>query len=146
MRAFLVVRSSLTVGRDSERPYIWGDTHYQGIEVEDNGPVRVPEAVHFDRAATERECERRELAARELLNPFWLGPTVELSSRNADDIHADIGRMGLTPPPAPNPFDVGSWYEWWDHESANWTAEQRAAVWAMFDKVRLFEVVEIELE
>jgi hypothetical protein len=146
MMAFLVVRSSLSVGRFSERPYIWSETHYQADEEEDNGPVRVPEAVYFDRAAAERERERRELAARELLNPFWLGTTAELSSRNATDVHADIGRLGLTPPPAPNPFDVGSWYEWWDHESANWTAEQRSALWAMFDKVQLFEVIEIEVE
>ena len=143
--AFLVVRSSLTVGQWSARPSIWEDNHYQGLEDADNGPVRVPEAVFFDCAAAERERTRRELLAREFLNPFWLGQLRELSSRDASDVHARLRELESFPMPLSH-AEVDDWAKWWDRASANWTDEQRAAVWKLFNQVRLFEVIEVELE
>ncbi len=143
--AFLVTRAGLTVGRWPGRPAVWEEYHHQGLEDTDGGPLRVPEVVLFDRAAAERERERRELAVREMLNPFWFGPIRELSSRDATAVHARLRELGSFPVPL-SYADVDDWVAWWDRESANWTAEQRTAVWDMLDKIRLFEVIEIEVE
>lgn len=148
--AFLVARASFTVDGWGGRPAVMDDVHYQGLEETGNGPVRVPEALFFDRAVAEAERARRESSARELLNPFWLGPLRELSSRTESDVREQIRALGSVQPPGapgpPNYRDAVEWAEWWDRESANWTAEQRIALWKLFDKVRLFEIVEIEAE
>jgi hypothetical protein len=120
--------------------------HFQPLEKDDGGPVRVPEAVFLDRDAAERERARRELTAREVLNPFWLGGVSTVSSLSEDKFRARLPELGFSPlPPKPNSWDATYLAAWWDEESANWTAEQRSAVWDLLDKVRLFEVVEVEL-
>ncbi|MDY3563615.1 hypothetical protein R5W23_005231 [Gemmata sp. JC673] len=148
--AFLVVRGSLT-------PYGYGllslseDEHFQPLEADDRGRVWVPEVVFPTRAAAERERERRELAAHELLNPFWLGPVDYLSYCTEEGVRERVREFGITPPePVRDPSrcdgDLSDWATWWDAESATWSDEQRADVWALLDKVRLFEVLEVELE
>jgi hypothetical protein len=149
MTAFLVVRSSLTVSHwRGNPPSIMEDTHFQPLNPEDPGPVRVPESLLFDRTAAKRERVRRELAAREVLNPFWLGYLRDLSSQSEADVRERIRELGLPPPrPAHNPGGYDDdWSDWWDQESPNWTPEQRHAVWDMLNKVRLYDVVEVELE
>ena len=110
----------------------------------------VPEAVFLNRAEAEQDRKRRELAPREFFNPFsfdWRNLTALTSTRLAV-FRQKLAELGLTlPPPRPSYSEDNVEYrEWWDRESANWTPEQRAGVWDVFDKVRLFEVVEIELE
>jgi hypothetical protein len=110
----------------------------------------VPEAIYFGPEAAERERARRERAVRELLNPFWFssGSSRGMTALSNETFRARVCELGLIPPP-PVPTGYGdgaNWVEWWEVESANWTAEQRNAVWDLLDKVQLFDVVEIELE
>lgn len=149
--AFLVVRVSLMSVNQCGSPELLADDSYQPLRDEDRGPVWVPEAAFSTRAAAERERERRELAARELLNPFWLDPVDSLSSCTETGFRERLREFGLTPPePVRGPpqlgGDMGDWAPWWDAESGAWSDELRAAVWELLDKVRLFEVVETELE
>ncbi|MBY0460727.1 MAG: hypothetical protein K2V38_25695 [Gemmataceae bacterium] len=145
--AYLVVRTSLSSPSESERPTFWDDTHYQPLRDEDRGSVQVPEAVFLDRYAAERERGRRESAARELVNPFWFGDMVSVSSLLEADFRTKVGELGLTPPPVPaTEYGADHLVAWWDSEWPNWTADQRADVWELLDKARLFDVVEVELE
>jgi hypothetical protein len=147
--AFLVVRASLSTV-EGNFPSLFDDVNYQPLEEADRGPLRVPEAVFFNRPAAERDRDRRNVAARELLNPFWLfhGELEWLTSAPETEFRDRLRILGLTPPLsyATNFGPSTDWWLWWDAESANWTAEQRSAVWDLLDKVRLFDVVEIELE
>jgi len=147
--AFLVVRNSLSTDSwDGAPPSLFDNFHYQPREEAEGGPVRVPEVLLFDRETANCVRRERDLAARGLLNPFWLGIPDELSSLSESEFRERTRELGLIPPiPYGTSFgDVTDWWLWWDAKSADWTTEQRAAVWDLLDKVRLYEVVEIELE
>ena len=148
--AFLIVRASLNTRDWLALPSILDDEHYQPLDEADRGPVRVPEALFAERFDAERDRTARELTARELLNPFWLfdGELKFLTSLPDAEFRDRLRALGLTPPlPYAAHFgEMTDWWLWWDTESANWTAEQRTAIWDLLDKVRLFEVVEVELE
>lgn len=147
---FLVTRTSLSsMDSHRDRVYFHEDEHYQPLTPDQGGPVRVPEAAFLTRVEAERERDRRELAARELLNPFWLhwGELESLTSVPEEVFRGQLSDAGLRPPnPVPSQFgDATDWRAWWDVESPGWTDEQLATVWRLLDKVRLFEVVEVEL-
>lgn len=117
---------------------------------DDNGEYRVPEAAFADRASAERDARRRELAARELLNPFTVewGYLDALTSRTLLQLHAEFTAHNLVPP-TPTGMqheDVANLARWWEVESANWTAALRAELWELFDKVKLYDVQEVPFE
>jgi hypothetical protein len=116
----------------------------------DRGEYRVPEAAFANYAAAVAEAERRERAARELLNPFTLewGDLESLTSRSLSQLRAELNSRGLTPPaPVADPYqDERNLAQWWEDESANWTAALRAELWELFDKVRLYDVQEVPFE
>ncbi|QJW97551.1 hypothetical protein [Frigoriglobus tundricola] len=147
--AFLITRASLTT-YDSRPPVVSEEVHYQPLEEGGEGPLCVPEVILRDREAANRERSRRERAVRELLNPFWFGwgTPDDLTSLSAEEFRTRVRGLALSPPPPEpdNDGDNANWTGWWDRESPHWTADQRAAVWDLLDKVRLYEVVEVELE
>lgn len=150
--AYLVVRVGLNTDSWDARcqPVIYTEERYQPRTDADEGSVRVPVAILTDRNAAQRERSRREATARELLNPFWLlyGDLESLTSLPEADLHERIRALGIAPPvPIRGAFgERMDWAAWWDAESPNWTAARCSAVWDALDKVKLFEVIECELE
>src|SRR5262245_39148635 len=130
MTAYLVERDSLTVETTLG---IRIDDHYQPRIATDEGAVCVPVGIFLDRPDAERDCARREPAARELLNPFSLhrGDFEALTSASPDALRAQLVALGLTPPPAVATFygDGTDWLKWWAEGSSSWTDAERTAVW-----------------
>lgn len=147
--AYLIARVSRSSSElPRQHPSFWEDMRFQPLTDEDEERlVYVPEAVFADRAAAEIECARREREGRELLNPFWLGGLEAATSLSEVAFRSRVSALGVPSPPlAPNTYEHAHLVVWWDTESPDWTADQRAAVWELLDKVRLFEVIETELE
>jgi|GEM_PF-7001072 len=149
--AYLVVRFSYSTDAwDMRVPALHEDFHYQPFEDTDGGPVQVPEAVFLDRHLAQHDRMLRESAARELLNPFWFssGYLPDLTTVSERTFREQLAGLGLPAPAESLLQAAGSidWIAWWDRKSPYWSAEQRAGVWNMLDKVQLFDVIEIELE
>jgi hypothetical protein len=45
-----------------------------------------------------------------------------------------------------DPESYKAWWEWWHDNSRQWPAEQRERVWDRLDRVRFYDVVEVEAE
>lgn len=119
------------------------------------GPRYVPVALFATEHGAKIEVYRltQILCARD--NPFrFTSEWDELTDLSLEQTATRLVRKGLPPPPPQHPEDTGKWLwrtvetwrEWWDRESLNWTEEQRAAAWAVFDKLRFYDVIEIEME
>jgi hypothetical protein len=116
----------------------------------DRGQRRVPEAAFENRAEAVQEAQRRERAARALLNPFCLEGAYlrSVTSLPAYTLRELFAMYDLNPPAAgADEYEDGrNLARWWDAESANWTAELRAELWDLFDKVKLYDVQEVPFE
>lgn len=151
MTLFVVTRATLEATNSGDGlPLLQAEVNYQPRTDDDAGDYRVPEAAFADRAAAERDASRRERAARELLNPFTLewGDLESLTSRNLSQLRAELNSRDLAPPqPVADPYqDERNLAQWWETERANWTAELRAELWDLFDKVKLYDVQEVPFE
>lgn len=97
-----------------------------------------------DRAAA--DARRRELIARQDANPFRCNLRVnnppDVSSLDDARMHDWCLDAGLTPPPE----GVGrrAWGEWWEMHAPTMSDDQRSRVWEACDRVRFFEVIEID--
>jgi hypothetical protein len=115
-----------------------------------DGRPRVPEGVFADLASAECDARRRELATRELLNPFTLEWSYleALSSLSAAQLREELLDRGVAAPAAvlDTYQDVRNLARWWESERANWTAALRAELWNLFDKVKLYDVQEVPFE
>lgn len=127
----------------------------QGYHCDGSGPRYAPVAIF----TTEREANAEAHRLGQLLmmrgNPFqFTDEWEEMTDLSLDEAAARLVRKGLPPPPPRHWEDTGEWLwrtcetwrEWWDRESVNWTTEQLADAWAVFDKFRFYDVIEIELE
>ncbi|MBN9119943.1 MAG: hypothetical protein J0I06_12405 [Planctomycetes bacterium] len=92
------------------------------------------------------EAHRRELesAARDDENPFRFGggSVFFQSSLDGPRLHDWLMDAGIEPPASE--LRHSDWREWWNAFAHTWSADQLAHAWAAFDKVRFFDVAEVE--
>lgn len=148
---YVVTRAGIEVTNSGDLvPLLQIQVTHQPRTDADNGYYRVPEAAFADRAAAESDARRRELTARELLNPLTIewGHLETLTSLTPQQLRAEIAARDLAPPePVVDQYqDERNLALWWDAESANWTAALRAELWELFDKVKLYDVQEVPFE
>jgi hypothetical protein len=110
-----------------------------------NAVSRVPLRLFDDRAAADAyraECERLARIGR---CPFTLaGAPWDLRAATSlpEELFRDIALgLGLTPPAAD-----GDWQQAWRQAAPGMTEEFHQAVWDLLDRLRLHEVIELELE
>lgn len=120
----------------------WEDgntTVYQRVGEEGGSPVR----AFTDRDRAEEFCRAQEQAMRADANPFLYGDKLEdLSSLEAAPFHDWLLDAGLTPWSKTSNFK--NYRAWWFQVRREMTDLQRARVWEALDKVRFFEIVELE--
>jgi hypothetical protein len=130
-----------------------------------------PQRVFADRAAADAHCRELESAAREEHGtPFPFGRDGVCSLPSLDDytttptgVFLDwLEDQGLDPPagqraaweasqqrPQTGAFDEDSyaaWLTWWADNAGLGDTDLRERVWDKLDRVRFFEVVEVEFE
>jgi hypothetical protein len=136
------------------------------------GGAGFPLKVFSDRAAAEAYRRPLEREARQGENPFNYGrypggsfPSLaDHTSMPTGEFIAWLEAEGLEPPAGqrqawlaweaqkqshPGRYDEGSykaWWEWWHENSGRWPAEQRERVWDRLDRVRFYDVVEVDAE
>ena len=128
-----------------------------------------PLKVFADRAAAAAHCRELERAARAKCGcPFSFGRDGVPSLPSLDDYTTTptgafldwLEDQGLEPPagqraaweasrqrPASGDFQKDSWdawVRWWVDNAGQWDADLRERVWDKLDRVRFFEVVEVE--
>jgi hypothetical protein len=104
--------------------------------------------VHACARAEDAERRRQELEqeARRVVCPFLLGAPTEYSTLEAPDLADRFRALGLRR--LPRTFDwesAADWLRWWDEHAETLTHEQRHGIWEALDRLRFYEVVEIEL-
>jgi hypothetical protein len=97
-------------------------------------------------AAEAERAENEDFARHEMdMHPFQINGLCEWeawSSLPQDEAVARVEAMGL-PPPGAGYGDTLGWEDWWDEMDL--TFEQADAVWDMLDKIRFWEVIEVEV-
>jgi hypothetical protein len=85
-------------------------------------------------------------------NPFWTVPTYEFDLGEVSSLEPPLFNdwlldQGLTLPKPTwdNQVSTSDWYGWWEAGEEKMSAMQRAKVWEALDRVRFFEVAEVEL-
>ena len=116
----------------------------------------LPVAVFDTEQQAKTDAHQREMAARAGVSPLWFDfyTLAELSQLDFHEAASRLLLKGIDSPPAQHPKDEGestyhteiAWRAWWDRESVNWSEQQLADAWAVFPKLRFFDVVEIEIE
>ena len=97
-----------------------------------------------DRAEAERvERERRERF--EAGSPLEHGPDLEwCSGLNVAEFLRHLETIGV-PVPEVEPGETPYWRDWWEMVEDDLTEEQRHAIWDVMGRVRLFEVIEVDV-
>jgi hypothetical protein len=123
-----------------------------------------PVKVFADRKEAEAYCRKVQRKERRAVNPFAYGSSFpgldDFTSMPTDEFIASLEHSGIRPPtgqlqqwqqwqtgPAIGEFDqesYDSWWGWWRDSAASWDRKLLDRVWDRLDKVRLFEVVEVE--
>jgi hypothetical protein len=115
----------------------------------------VPVATFATELEAKAYAHQRNAETRAGWSPFWFTDDwKDLTDLTPEEAVARLARKGLPSPQLRHPEDTGGlswrtlemWRQWWDRESANWTAEQLADAWAVFPKLRFYDVIEIEME
>ncbi len=114
--------------------------HYGGQRTRQPGEVAVVSFATFDEAEAERA--KRENEFRKKINPFNCGAVAHYWT------HLDEPRLrdwlmdhGIDPPAAKKDGTT-DWSAWWKAHHKKLSAEKRAVVWEVLDKVRFFAVRE----
>jgi hypothetical protein len=118
--------------------------------------VGVPVAAFTDPDEAWREAWRLDESAHPFLNPFWFGPPGYWTDSVGDDprlsqrgFWAFVADRGLGPVLPAEELDwwaPDGWRRWWDATAAWLTPDQRLDVWAVLERLRLHEVVEVPVE
>jgi hypothetical protein len=124
--------------------------HRDTLNTPTDDPRTVPVAAFADRSAAEARARHLDREARRLCNPFWSGNRVEWkTSLGESEFLSRLARLGIVPPPSSRPR-AGSpaydWWPWWEQHAHGWPEELFHAVWDLFDKVRFYDVAEVEME
>jgi hypothetical protein len=96
----------------------------------------VPLRLFASREAAERLVAELTAEARRTMNPFHLN-----DYEVPDPIRKYLKKLRLSACPKEQWSE--EWQEWWDRCADEMTDDQRAAVWAMFDALAPYEVIEI---
>jgi hypothetical protein len=146
----------------------WVDSRSPHLESEPAG-AGFPQKVFADRAAADAHCRALELPARaEHGMPFPFGrdsvsnlPSLDDYTTTPTGVFLDwLEDQGIDPPagqraaweafqhrPRTGDFDEESyaaWVAWWGDNAGQWDADLREQVWDKLDRVRFFEVIEVE--
>src|SRR5262249_34964357 len=89
------------------------------------------------RQEQERLTRRGEDGGR-LYNPFLMNSNdlSDQSSHDEDEFAELAESLGFEPPER-----AIDWCAWWEENHEDFTPEQREAIWALFDRIELYEVV-----
>ncbi|MDY3563617.1 hypothetical protein R5W23_005233 [Gemmata sp. JC673] len=108
----------------------------------------VPVAAFTIREDAERRMRELELEAARLFNPFWrIGPLFALASQP----EALLPRLAVIAGSLPSDAVANGsasrrvWCEWWDEHVPDWSDETLWEVWSLFDQIRFYAVLEIEV-
>jgi hypothetical protein len=142
---FLVARIGWKVETRNGGTDIWEDL--RNVAGEDRRFV--PVAAFATRDAAEARTRELELEAARLFNPFCrLGPLAAQTSLPEDDFRRLLGELVASLPDAP--LDAAGrtrfWRLWWEEYMPTWSDEVLAKVWDLLDRIRFYEVLEVEAE
>lgn len=119
------------------------------------------------REAAAAYCRKLQRRGRKQVNPFAHGKSFpaldDFTSTPTDQFIAWLEQQGVKPPEGelarwracqdgtsyPKQFDQDSfdaWLGWWSENAPLWDAKRLNRIWDRLDRVRLFEVVEVEAE
>jgi len=106
----------------------------------------VPLVAYATRDRAEAERMRLERVAwKEAGSPLDYGCGIEsVSSMSEAEFQAFLETIDLFTEELRGGRDL-DWGDWWDAVEDTLTDDQREAIWEMMDKLRLFEVVEVEV-
>ena len=91
------------------------------------------ELLHFEREKWQEEC------------PFLFGYNIAaITHLTEDEFVRHVEHLGLTPPTAVK--RRRDWLDWWEGIEDEMTPEQREGICGVMTKVKLHEVVAVELE
>jgi hypothetical protein len=131
---------------------VW-EYHGRGQCTRDEEDHGVPVRAFTDKKSADALCDQLELECRRDLNPFQFegGEMELLTSLDEEGFAAGLQALGLTPPtpktfPYLNSDTLVDQARWWDATCESMTDVQRAGVWALLDKLKLYRVVQTELE
>jgi hypothetical protein len=109
----------------------------------EEGSIPVRAFTDYDRASDYQRAQ--EQARRAEVNPFYYGEKLaDLSSFTAEPFHDWLLDAGLTPWTIRKDKDFKKYRTWWKKNRGQMTDLQRTRVWEALDKVRFFEIVELE--
>jgi hypothetical protein len=139
--------------------FAWDRAAEQGFCISFIHDANLTRHVPVATFTTEREAKayahQRNAETRVRWSPFWFTDEwKELTDLTPEEAVARLARKGLSTPPPLQPEDTRGrfwrtlemWRQWWDRESVNWNEQQWADAWAVFSKLRFYDVVEIEME
>jgi hypothetical protein len=107
-----------------------------------------PYTAFRTREQAEADRLENEEMARDMmeLHPFQINGLCDWSAWSSlpqEEAVERVTALGL-PAPGPGYRDTLDWEGWWDEQQEEMTGEQESAVWDLLDKIRFYEVVEIE--
>ncbi|HJZ57324.1 MAG TPA: hypothetical protein VKE74_20315 [Gemmataceae bacterium] len=122
----------------------------------EGGTIGVPVAAYLSADEAWAAAWKRDEEAHPFLNPFWFGPPglwvtreLEEPSITAAGFLSFLTAQGLgpvLPEEELNWWTPTEWVPWWDAIAPVLSPEQRTSVWAVLERLRLHEVVEVPLE
>jgi hypothetical protein len=130
------------VERAAYRAWDYSGLHYGRCD-NDEGESYTPVRAFADKAAAEACRDALEAEARASFSPaLFAGYSMPKG------LTAKIKKLGLEPPKLDKEAykQADDLREWWAKNAAEITAEQHAALWAMFDDVHLYRVSTQKLE
>lgn len=107
----------------------------------------VPVAAFATREAAERRMRELELEAARVFNPFQVFGA-PASRQEHDELRS---RFAAVTSELPVVSDISElvhrrvWCEWWDEHVSEWSDETLWDVWSLFDQIRFYAVLEIEV-
>ena len=152
-KLFLVVRRSWVVKVVESRQSKLNPAAHTSFKPEERHFV--PVAVFKGRQSAEARMRELELAAARTFNPFCRASSHHESvplraittwpeSRLRGRLEALAGQLPEAPIAPDGPDTV--WYSWWDEHAPSWPDETLAMVWELFDQVRFYAILEVDLE
>ena len=109
--------------------------------------VVVPVAAFAERGAAEAWMRERELEAARLFNPFWrIAPASAMVSGSCEMRRRRLERLvGAVPDEPFSARKQAGWRDWWDEHMPMWSDKTLAQVWELFDRVRFYNVLELDV-
>lgn len=108
----------------------------------------VPVAAFTTREAAEARMRELELEAARVFNPFLrVGPLYAFTTANLSDFILRLA--GIVDPLPASTFTTDSpnrraWRVWWEEYVPTWSDAVLAKVWDLLDRIRFYEVLEVE--